>query len=125
MMLKGFGASKAAICLLPKRFDTTKTQSGPSAQPRLRQIQRRFHSGAERRILFTYVKVLRWTWPPDEPLLIDSFVTSLLNHVVCLAARENGYVVSHHLSRCVPDHGGRRRSDPRTPSRADRRHTGH
>ena len=27
MMVTGFGAGKAAICLPPKRFDTTKTQS--------------------------------------------------------------------------------------------------
>jgi hypothetical protein len=30
MMVKGFGAGKAVICLLPKRFDTTKTQTGPN-----------------------------------------------------------------------------------------------
>jgi hypothetical protein len=29
-MLKGFGAWNVAIRLLPKRFDTTKTHSGPS-----------------------------------------------------------------------------------------------
>jgi hypothetical protein len=29
MMVKGFGARKAVICLLPKRFDTTKTLSRP------------------------------------------------------------------------------------------------
>jgi hypothetical protein len=27
MMVKGFGAGKAAICLLPKRFDTTNAGS--------------------------------------------------------------------------------------------------
>jgi hypothetical protein len=30
MMVKGFGAGRAAIRFLPKRFDTTKIQCGPS-----------------------------------------------------------------------------------------------
>jgi hypothetical protein len=34
MMVTGFGALEAAIRLVPKRFDTTKAQSGPSAQHR-------------------------------------------------------------------------------------------
>jgi hypothetical protein len=39
-----------------------------------------FHP-AGRRILFTSVKILRWTLALDEPLLIDALSTSLLNWV--------------------------------------------